>query len=142
MTRRWSVRLFVCFCACLLVGCGSGRPKTAIVRGTVTYKGKPVPNGTVNFIPADGPSATATIGRDGAYRLTTFKEGDGAVLGTHRIVVVAMQDMTGKTGADWSPLPEPIVPLKYTSLSTTDLTADVKEGENTVDLVLKDDKKR
>ena len=29
--------------AVLAAGCGTDRPKTAVVRGRVTYKGKPVP---------------------------------------------------------------------------------------------------
>jgi hypothetical protein len=126
----------------LLAGCGDNRPRTAVVRGTVTYKGKPVPNGTVNFIPAEGPAATGDIARDGSYSLTTFRKGDGAILGTHKVVVVAMQDQSGVAVEASTPLPPPIVPMKYTSLSTTDLQADVKDQENTINLVLEDDKKK
>src|SRR5205823_12586516 len=57
-----------------LAGCGGGGPKTALVRGTVTYKGKPVPNGTVTFIPASGHHATGDIRPDGSYTLTRSEE--------------------------------------------------------------------
>ena len=127
--------------ALALAGCGGGGPKLAAVRGTVTYKGKPVPSGTVSFIPANGPAATGKINPDGTYTLTTFKAGDGAVLGHHKVVVAAMEDMTGRLPEDRNPLPPSIVPDKYTSIGTTDLTAEVKEGENTIDLPLKDPKK-
>lgn len=124
-----------------LVGCG-GRPRTAVVRGTVTYQGKPVPHGTVNFIPAAGPAATGEIGRAGSYRLTTFKSGDGAILGTHKVVIIAMEDMGDRAVEAWSPLPPPLVPLKYTSLGTTDLQVEVKDEENVIDLDLKGDRKK
>jgi hypothetical protein len=126
----------------LLAGCGDGRPKTAVVRGTVTYKGKPVPNGTINFIPAVGPASSGEIGPDGAYTLTTFRTGDGAVLGTHKVVIVAMQALGDKAVEAWTPLPPPIVPMKYTSLGTTDLTGEVKDQENTINFALTDDQKK
>ena len=137
MTRRLRVGLFVC----LLFGCGAAGPKTAIVRGTVTYKGKPVPNGTVTFIPASGHHATGDIRPDGSYTLTSFRPGDGAIPGTYKVIVVAMQDMTGRLPEDRNPLPPPIVPNKYTSIATTDISVEVKEGENQIDLPLRDDGK-
>jgi len=137
MTRRLRVGLLVG----LLLGCGAAGPKTAIVKGKVTFKGKPVPNGTVTFIPASGQHATGEIRPDGTYTLTSFRPGDGAIPGTYKVIVVAMQDMTGRLPEDRTPLPPPIVPNKYTSIATTDLIAEVKEGENTIDLSLRDDGK-
>ena len=49
----------------LASGCGPKGPKTAPVRGTITYLGLPVPSGTVMFQPADGPAAYGQI-KDGA----------------------------------------------------------------------------
>ncbi|HTK77536.1 MAG TPA: hypothetical protein VL371_19885 [Gemmataceae bacterium] len=137
MTRRLRGGLLVC----LLLGCGAAGPKTAIVKGTVTYKGKPVPNGTVMFIPASGQHATGEIRPDGSYALSSFRPGDGAIPGKYKVVVVAMQDMAGRLPEDRNPLPPPIVPNKYSSIATTDLTAEVKEGENTIDLPLREDGK-
>jgi hypothetical protein len=107
----------------------------------VTYKGKPVPNGTVLFVPDAGPQATGEIGPDGSYTLTTFRPGDGAVPGTYKVVVVAMQDTSNRLPEDRNPLPPPIVPDRYSSIATTDLTAQVKDGENTIDFPLTDPKK-
>ncbi len=127
--------------ALAVVGCSSGQPKLAVVRGTITYKGKPVPNGTITFVPANAPAATGKINRDGTYTLTTYKAGDGAVLGTHKVVVAAMEDMTGRLPEDRNPLPPSLVPNKYSSIGTTDLTAEVKEGENNINFPLEDPKK-
>ena len=125
-----------------LAGCGSNQLKTAVVRGTVTYKGKPVPNGTISFVPTSGPSATGEIQPDGSYVLTTYRKGDGAVLGQHTVVIVAMQDMSDRLPEARQPLPPPIVPLKYTSLATSDLRAEVHDRENTLDFSLQEDAKK
>ena len=124
----------------LLAGCDSGgRQKTAVVNGKVTYRSKPVAGGTVTFIPdAGGPPASGELNADGTFTLTTYKSGDGAVVGKHKVFIVAMEDMTGKLPEQRNPTPPPTVPMKYTSLATTPLTADVAETENTVEFVLKD----
>ncbi len=118
------------------IGCNGS--DLAIVKGKVTLEGKPVPNGTVNFIPDDaGPSASGEIKPDGTYQLTTNKPGDGAKIGSYKVMVIAMEDQTGKLPEEKSPLPAAIVPLKYTALSTTDLKATVEKKENIIDFDLK-----
>ena len=132
---------FVVLAAVVLVPSGcSHRPKTAPVHGKVTYKGKPVPNGTVSFIPDGGTAATGEIGPDGSYALTTFRKGDGAILGKHKVVISALE--AGNPGEVAASLPAPIVPTKYMNLSTTDLRAEVKDEDNTIDFDLQDPKKK
>lgn len=128
---------------CLLAaGCGRGHPETAVVRGKVSYKDKAVPNGTITFIPKAGASATGEIRPDGTYTLTTFRQGDGALLGEHTVIIVAMQDMTLRLPEERNPLPPPIIPDKYTNIATTDLRAEVKPGENVIDFKLEGDRKK
>lgn len=122
--------------ALTLPGCAGGI-KTYPVSGKVTFNGKEVPNGTISFIPKSGETATGEIRPDGSYRLTTRRSGDGAVPGTYTVVIVAMQDMGNRMPEDRTPLPPPIVPNKYTSAATTDLTAEVKEQDNTINFDLK-----
>jgi hypothetical protein len=118
-------------------GCGSDFPKTAVVKGKVSYNGKPVPHGRVLFVPVvPGTTATGEIAPDGSYSLTTFRKGDGAVLGKHKVAIIAMEDRPGALPTDAN-LPPPIVPDKYTSPGTTDLEAEVKDGENKLDFDLK-----
>ena len=68
-------------------GCGQAdgpwSGQTVPVKGKVTYKGKPLTQGTVSSsprIPAARPHGN--IQPDGTFVLTTFKEGDGAVAGS------------------------------------------------------------
>ena len=121
-----------------LLGCSNNQRETAIVRGTVTVDGKPVPNGTVTFIPeVSGPPATGEINPMGQYTLTTYQAGDGAVPGRYKIMVMALQDNNDRLPEDRSPLPAPIVPQKYLSTSTSGLTGTVEPGiENVIDLPL------
>jgi hypothetical protein len=125
-----------------LAGCSDDRMKTGYVTGKLTYKGKPVPNGTVTFVPeARGvPSASGEIQPDGTYRLTTYKPHDGAVIGAHKIMIVAVQDTGGRLPEERAATPPLVVPEKYMRTATSGLSADVKEGENTFDFELKDGK--
>jgi hypothetical protein len=137
--QGWQTLCRVCFVVLLVAalfpsGCNRG-PKTAPVRGRVTYEGKPVPNGAVAFIPEGGTTATGEIGPDGAYTLTTFRKGDGAVLGAHKVVITALD--AGKGGEAAASLPAPLIPVKYMNLATTDLRAEVKDRENIIDFDLR-----
>jgi hypothetical protein len=75
-------------------GCGDGGSKpyvapTVPVKGKVTYKGQPVTAGNVMFEPIDiGKEAFGKIQPDGTFTLTSFKDGDGAVKGVHRVGVI------------------------------------------------------
>lgn len=84
--------------ACLAVICGCGRGarlQTAKVSGTVSLDGKPLDRGTVIFTPASGRAATGKVQPDGSYTLETYRPGDGAILGTHRVAVIARQELPG-----------------------------------------------
>ena len=124
-------------------GCGGSGEGLAIVKGKISYKGKAVPNGTVNFLPEDPnkPSATGEIQADGSYAMQTYlgsRPSQGAVIGKHKVVIVAMQDMASRLPEERVPLPPPIVPIKYTSPATSDLTAQVEDKVNTIDFDLQD----
>jgi hypothetical protein len=143
MSATWLSRLVLLATAFVtLVGCGGDHLKTAVVRGKVTCNGKPVPNGTISFIPTAGPTATGEIQSDGSFTLTTYRKDDGAVLGQHTVVIVAMEDMSTRLPEARNPLPPPIVPEKYTSLATTDLRREVKDEVNQFSFDLVDDKKK
>ena len=73
-------------------GCGSETQEAPVTtvpaKGKVTYKGKPLSSGTVVFEPEGaGREAQAEIKEDGTFELSTYKAGDGVVLGPHRVSV-------------------------------------------------------
>jgi hypothetical protein len=109
-------------------GCGSTSGtfvgSTVPVKGKVSYKGKPLSQGEIVFEPdSGGREAHGSIGPDGAFELTTFKHGDGAVAGTHRVAV------TGTSKKD-------NVPIKFKNVSSSKTQVEVAEGktEYNVDL--------
>ena len=117
-------------------GCGQ-KVKLARVTGKVTYKGNPVPNGGITFLPdPSGPPASGSIGPDGTYTLQTADLGEGAVLGKHAVMITALQSGEAKGPEERDPLPPPIIPTKYGSTSTSGLTAEVKDGDNVINFEL------
>ena len=120
----------------IAAGCtSSGNLPTSPVKGRVTYRGKPVPNGTVMFVPETGPAATGELTKDGTFVLTTYSNGDGAVLGMHKVAITALQDTSGLS-PEQSGTPAPLVPEKYLGQDTSGLTFEVKEGENEANFTL------
>ncbi len=60
--------LYLALCLAFAVGCG---PRTGIVTGEVSYKGKPIPGGLLTFRPADPAqnSASYELDRDGKFKI-------------------------------------------------------------------------
>jgi hypothetical protein len=112
----------------------------ARVRGTVTYKGQPVKQGTISFVPRDAakPGASSRIGPDGTYDLQTQEPGDGARLGEYRVIVSGYDPKILDTvRAPGTPVERKTeIPKKYENADTSGLTATVKAGSNTFDFPL------
>lgn len=75
---RSSRRLAVLIVVLLLTasGCGS---KTATVKGTVRYRNRTLPTGTVSFYCANGEIISALIGADGSYQVPRLAPGPARV---------------------------------------------------------------
>lgn len=137
--------VMVCFAVAILAaGCsGPSQLETAPVKGTVTYKGKPLTFGNVSFRPAAGSPSTGRIQADGTFTLSTYDEGDGAIIGLNQVSISATERDAGKEG-EVDPNTEltvskSLIPEKYTSFATSELTAEVKGGaDNEFNFELKD----
>ncbi|MDX1947910.1 MAG: hypothetical protein SFU86_21100 [Pirellulaceae bacterium] len=95
-----------------LAGCDD-RPLRVPVAGKVLIDGQPLTQGSVCVIPAGDRPAGGRINSDGTFRLTTFDENDGCVLGTHPVMIVARQQIT-PTRMKW------LIPKKYQTIEGTD----------------------
>jgi hypothetical protein len=118
-----------------LAGCSSAPPRGE-VRGKVTFKGKPVKEGTVEFLNLDqGGAAEAPIGPEGIYEVK-----GGLPVGEYVVIVTPPYHLVdtdpGKTPPSMMPKPAPDIPLKFRSQDTTSLKAPVKEGNNEFDFDL------
>lgn len=72
----------VCF---LFAGCGGSG--VVPVSGTLTYKGKPVTNAFVNFVPENGRPSTGETDPNGRFTLVYDPQTKGAQVGKHRVFV-------------------------------------------------------
>jgi hypothetical protein len=116
------------FCVMLsFAGCSpSYQLETAEVRGTVTLDGVPLTSGGVMFLPSRGRGATGVISADGTYRLTTYNEGDGAIVGKHQVSVVPVYATN-----EFDPIPraDRPIPQRYQNGGSSGLVVDVKPGD-------------
>ena len=109
----------------VFTGCGSKTPAVAPVKGIVLLDDKPLTTGRVMTLPSAGRGANGLIEKDGSFKLSTFGKGDGALIGTHKVAVVAYENQgTGPEATNKS-----LVPEQYTNPETSGFTIDVKAGE-------------
>ena len=138
----------------LSAGCGDdGYGRRYAVSGKVTYKGQPLKQGMVTFTPADANTGRTASGHvvDGAYALTTVDNEDGALPGPYQVAIASVEVDASKAEerakASGAGLDEALVakakrthsiPRKYSLPSTSGLTREVKEQDNTFDFDLTD----
>jgi hypothetical protein len=128
------------FCICFFFpGCDHATPALAPVTGKVFFQNQPLPSGAIVFVPdADrgnnGPLAQGTIQPGGAYTVETDGQ-PGAYPGWYRVTVIAVENAGHyRTGTS---APRALVPEKYRDPQLSDLTCEVKEGqENSINFNL------
>lgn len=148
MTLRSALRFFVPAIAATfgLAGCGGDEMKTAPVHGKVTFNGAPVPGGGLTFYPVGGEGegqdlgkpASGSIQLDGTYTMMTYTEGDGVVIGKHRVAFTPPPP----PGSEAAEVPEgahaaapPASP--YAGAKPTTEEVEVKDGDNEINIELK-----
>lgn len=125
-------------------GCGSKYPPTYPVKGTVTYPDdEPLKEGMVEFesepqdkMNGQRVNARGVIHEDGSFFLSTFEDGDGAVVGPHRAIV--REPYPEADVEEGESLPPPTVDRMYWDYNTSELTYTVEEkDDNFFKIVLK-----
>ena len=126
----------------VLTGCGgqAGIEGTVRVTGTVTHQGSPVPGATVIFAP-EGASRAASGLTDasGNFELTTLRPGDGVLPGKYQVAISKTETIGAMTEEESMAYAEKhgepptvtvkdLLPEKYKSPATSELTAEVTEG--------------
>ena len=117
------------------LGCGPKTRDVAPVNGHAFLDDKPMTRGYVGTLPTSGRGASGNINPDGTFELHTFSAHDGALLGTHKVGVVAY-DESGQRSPE-SEYGKLLVPKRYTNPETSGFTIDVPEdGLDDVELKL------
>ena len=129
--RRWVLVLPVCLAS--LAGCSRG-VQVVPVEGSVYYNDQPLPFGSVMFQPTSGQPAGARLAEDGSFRLSTFSEFDGAIVGKHKVKVTcySSQDpaLASRQPSGEQMLGVSLIPENYTYSDRSGLTAEVKPDGN------------
>lgn len=120
-----------------LVGCGRSGPQRVVVSGAVTYDGKPIADGRINFMPT-GQSAVPMSGaviHNGRYRVDAK---GGVPVGTHTVRIEAYGGSPApgqvlKPGARTQYLPR-----KFNADSQLEITVEPGTGELIKDFELSD----
>jgi hypothetical protein len=127
--------------ALTIIGCSETEgPQTMRVWGDVSYDGKPIESGTIDFVSADGsPPAQAPI-KDGHYDLDA-KAGPVAEK-TYRVEIHALAK-TGKTVPNLMPGGDPTmemlvetIPAEYNAKSSLKATISPEASKNQLDIKL------
>ncbi|MFN0018367.1 MAG: hypothetical protein ACKVP0_08915 [Pirellulaceae bacterium] len=82
----------------VISGCGSGGPSLYKAGGTVTFKGQPVSDATVNFLYADGSAATGVTDAAGKFSLAYSGNPKGAAVGKCSVSVTKIASTISTTG--------------------------------------------
>lgn len=98
-------------------GCDSG-PKVVPVSGTVLIDGQPLAHGSIQVSVEGHRAAAGKIGSDGRFTLTTTDDGDGVLVGTHKVIVVGTETL-GPGAHKWH------APPAYAKYDTSGLTITV-----------------
>ncbi len=136
--RRISSFLLGCVLAVALLsgGCGRNRgPERVVVSGTVTFKGEPVANGTIRFVPdpSSGMPTAGTVIKDGKYNAERF---GGVPVGTHKVQIEAMRAVKlGPPAKPGEPVPLrsegfiKYIPKKYNDNTQLEITIEPDSEE-------------
>ena len=119
----WSRLLSVAAFAPLLIGCGDSRPLRVAVSGQVLIDGKPLTLGSIRFIPSDSRASQGAIDENGRFTLNCYVKGDGVVIGTHTVAVLACKPLS-RTLVRWH------APKKYADATTSDIKQEISQPEN------------
>ncbi|MDB5336921.1 MAG: hypothetical protein JWN70_2540 [Planctomycetaceae bacterium] len=138
---RGRLTLIAILGAICLIGCGGGDdvkplPNLVPVSGTVTFEGKPVPQGTLQLAPADPAaklqSASGEI-KNGSFTLNTTVSAPGVMAGKYKVRIASFE---GGNPAPSMPVPgqpapakpKSLIPEKYGDINKSGLEAEVKKG--------------
>jgi hypothetical protein len=126
------------------VGCRRG-PMRVVVAGTVTYRGQPITDGAITFLPRQAAEAPTTIVpiTDGKYKADSR---GGLPVGTYAVQIVGFHNRSKsrfQPAEIGQPSPEPekdqqYIPAKYNVQTQLQMTLEPGRGPVTRDFALTD----
>jgi hypothetical protein len=154
MTTKGRLLLLLPLFLVIASGCGyRNRATPSGVSGHITYKGKPLPGGTVTFYPGSGGAYTGTIDKDGKYSVADVPAGTMTVSVETSSVKPRPNLQYGKGAQKMEASPGPggsagtspsgptgenyvEIPAKYANPQTSGLSATLTAGSQVKDFAL------
>jgi hypothetical protein len=133
MSTRCHQALFALVALLTLAGCGQDGPPLALVEGTVTLDGEPLPRAQLEFQPQRGSTSYGETDKSGHYYLLYTPTRDGAMLGEHTIRIITGGEIFDSETREMRVATER-VPARY-NVETT-LKREVVDGNNVIDFEL------
>jgi len=113
----------------IVAGCGDGRPPRLKVSGQVLIDDKPLTFGFVRFVPKGARPSSGRLDENGQFVLTCYGNEDGVIPGLHQVEVKAGETLSG-TKKKWH------APKKYNKYSTSELTQEITEPTDSLEIHL------
>jgi hypothetical protein len=150
MSPRSCALFALCLVIIPLAGCAKKFPAIVPTEGTVMLNGKPLANASITFVPlldhfGNESSSTGVTDEKGYFTLTCrYNNKPGAAVGEHVVVIAEMplpqemrrvQDSRAIDAYRAKSGNRPI-PADYTSFAKSPLRVTVKEGQESVPIVL------
>jgi hypothetical protein len=93
------------------LGCNGDNPVYP-VQGKITFEGKPmVGGGSISFLPLGnqpGKTAGADVDENGTYKMTTYRPGDGSMVGEFRVVITQVVEKEPEATPDGQKAPKAV----------------------------------
>jgi hypothetical protein len=133
----------ICGLLAAIGGCGPNGPERVRVSGTVTYQGKPLPDGTISFVPI---GKTAGLPADVAILQGQYdaKIQSGLLVGDYQVRIEAQRERSGPPQLAGGRFAwrerhrEQVIPAKYNTKSELKVTIEPGHRSVTRDFVLND----
>jgi hypothetical protein len=118
-------------------GCGGNTEGRVTTSGTVTLDGTPIPDGNVVFYKDGGSAGVGTI-KDGGFTVSETAGSSGIQPGSYQVAIDSWEVEPNSVNDAGEIVAEgkSRIPEKYNSASTSGLTAEITDGENTLDFPL------
>ena len=113
----------------MVSGCGRGDGiERVTMAGSVTFRGQPVAEGQIRFIPKAGTAAPLTIEKVAAGRYATETSG-GVPVGKHRVEILAWNPNEPAPSGPGAPPRRQLLPAKYNTQSQLEITLEPGQGQ-------------
>lgn len=136
MIRYLYLQLSLCLLLLCLAGCPGSNGDVGRVEGVVTLDGVPVKEAYVRFYPATARASSGKTDDEGHYELRYTRSIDGAFIGEHKVTISTEVEEDNYNPDDIVEGRSESIPKKYIDRKTTELTATVESGKNTIDFEL------